>query len=221
MFYPWRFAASFRNDLRMPHREAIALLALCGALCATALADSSEPPAHHQAIVQAQRSERLYTVPEVKLVRQDGKRISLADELNDDRPVVMNFIYTSCTSICPLSSQIFEQFQKSLGTASRDVHLVSISIDPEQDSPGKLREYASQFDAGPGWDHYTGTLNDSQTVQRAFGAYFGDKMSHVPLTLMRLAPGKPWVRFDGFVSAEQLLAERQRWGAPTSARLTQ
>jgi len=154
-------------------------------------------------------------------VRQDGKRISLADELNDDRPVVMNFIYTSCTSICPLSSQIFEQFQKSLGTASRDVHLVSISIDPEQDSPGKLREYASQFDAGPGWDHYTGTLNDSQTVQRAFGAYFGDKMSHVPLTLMRLAPGKPWVRFDGFVSAEQLLAERQRWGAPTSARLTQ
>ena len=210
------------RDIEMPQRKAIALLILCGALCATALADSSESPAHHhEAGSQAQRSERRYYIPEVKLVRQDGKSVSLSDELDDGRPVVMNFVYTSCTSICPMTSHIFEQFQKSLGAASRDVHLVSISIDPEQDSPGKLREYASQFDAAPGWDHYTGTLDASVTVQQAFGAYLGGKMSHAPLTLMRVAPGKPWVRFDGFASAEQLLAERRRWEGSTAARLTQ
>jgi protein SCO1/2 len=197
-------------------------LTLCTALCAAAPADSTEPSAHHHgAGAQARRSEQQYFVPEVKLVRQDGKSVSLAGELDDGRPVVMNFIYTSCTTICPVTSQVFEQFQKSLGAASKEVHLVSISIDPEQDSPDKLREYAHQFAAGPGWDHYTGSLNASLTVQRAFGAYLGAKMSHAPVTFLRVAPGKPWVRFDGFVSAEQLLAERRRWVVPTAARLAQ
>jgi protein SCO1/2 len=157
-----------------------------------------------------------YGTPEVRLVRADGKAVSFAAEIDDGRPVVMNFIYTSCTSICPLTSQIFEQFQKSLGAKRAAIHLVSISIDPEQDTPAHLREYAAQFDAAPGWDHYTGTLAASQTVQRAFGAYRGDKMSHTPLTLMRAAPGKPWIRFDGFVSAEQMLAEKRDWDSPAA-----
>jgi protein SCO1/2 len=55
------------------------------------------------------------------------------------------------------------------------------------------------------------------TVQKAFNAYLGDKMSHTPLTLMRAAPGKPWVRLDGFARAEDLLAERQSWGAAQAA----
>jgi protein SCO1/2 len=180
--------------------------------------DELDPHAqHHVAADGIRRSEMQYVTPDVKLLRQDGRLVSLAAELDDGRPVVMNFIYTSCTTICPLNSQTFEQFQKSLGAASRGVHLVSISIDPEQDSPARLREYAAQFDAAPGWDHYTGTLAASQAIQKAFGAYRGDKMSHSPLTLMRPAPGRPWVRFDGFASAAQLLAERHDWQLPAVA----
>jgi protein SCO1/2 len=131
--------------------------------------------------------------------------------LNDGRPVVLNFVYTSCTTICPMSSQVFEQFQDELGGAREAVHLVSISIDPEQDTPARLREYAGRFHALKGWDHYSGTLAASLAVQRAFNAYRGDKMSHIPLTLVRAAPGKPWVRFDGFARADDLLAERKTW----------
>jgi protein SCO1/2 len=153
------------------------------------------------------RSSVDYTVPPVKLVRDDGKTVSLPEELNDGRPVVMNFIYTTCTSICPLSSQTFSQLQGKLGTLHDKVHLVSISIDPEQDTPARLAEYARKFRAGPAWQHYTGTVVSSTATQRAFDVYRGDKMSHTPVTLLRTAPGKPWVRIDGFATADNLLDE--------------
>jgi protein SCO1 len=152
-------------------------------------------------------------IPDVTLVRDDGKKVNLRDELDDGRPLVVNFIYTSCTTICPMNSQVFEQFQGDLGGERASVHLVSISIDPEQDSPAQLRKYAAQFHARRGWDHYTGKLADIIAVERAFGAYRGDKMSHTPLTLMRYSPSKPWVRLDGFARADDLMAERKQWEA--------
>jgi protein SCO1 len=159
------------------------------------------------------RSVTEFAIPDVTLVRDDGKKVTLRDELDDGRPVVVNFIYTSCTTICPMNSQVFEQFQGELGGERASVHLVSISIDPEQDSPAQLRKYAAQFHARRGWDHYTGKLNDIIAVERAFGAYRGDKMSHTPLTLMRSSPSKSWVRLDGFARADDLMAERKQWDA--------
>jgi protein SCO1/2 len=176
--------------------------------CASAhSADDPHAQHHHEMMAGTTRSTVDYTVPPVKLVRDDGRTVSLTDELNDGRPVVMNFIYTTCTSICPLSSQTFSQLQGKLATLRENVHMVSISIDPEQDTPARLSEYARKFRAGPGWQHYTGTLAASTEAQRAFDVYRGDKMSHTPVTLLRSAPGKPWVRIDGFATADNLLNE--------------
>jgi protein SCO1/2 len=121
--------------------------------------------------------------------------------------VVLSFIFTSCNTICPMISATLAQVQRKLGPARDQVHLVSISIDPEFDTPARLREYASKLGAGPEWNHYSGTLSASQAVQRAFGAYRGDKMNHAPVTLVRTAPGAEWLRIDGFASADQVLAE--------------
>ena len=148
-----------------------------------------------------------YSVPDIQLVRDDGKRVSLPAEMNDGRAVVLNFIFTTCSSFCPLSSQTFSELQDALGGDIKHVHLMSISIDPEQDTPKRLREYAHKFGAGPQWQHYTGTLPASLTAQRAFGAYRGDKMSHSPLTLMRAADGKTWRRIDGFATPAELLGQ--------------
>jgi protein SCO1/2 len=185
---------------------------------------ADDPHAHHHMDMSRalQRSEAVYVIPAVDLVRDDGKTVSLPAELDDGRPVVLNFIYTSCTTICPLSSQVFAQFQRGLAAKHESVHLVSISIDPEQDTPQRLRAYAQQFHAERGWDHYSGTVAASLAVQRAFVAYRGDKMSHTPLTLLRAAPGKPWVRLDGFATGDDLLAERKLWlDTPGLARAVQ
>ena len=175
--------------------------------------DSADVHVQHQSGGDAdvRRSVSQITIPNVALLRDDGKPVNLPAEMDDGRPLVVNFIYTSCTTICPMNSQVFEQFQGDLGAERKSVHLVSISIDPEQDTPAHLRKYAAQFHAKRGWDHYTGKLADIIAVQQAFGAYRGDKMSHTPLTLMRPSPGKPWVRFDGFARADDLMTERKQW----------
>jgi protein SCO1/2 len=146
-------------------------------------------------------------VPAVRLVRDDGKVVSLPDEMNDGRPIVLNFIFTTCTTICPLMSSTFAQFEHRLGAEAGKVHLMSISIDPEHDTPTRLSEYARKFHAGPEWQHYTGTLEASVTAQRAFDVYRGGKMSHSLVTLMRAAPGKPWLRLDGWVTPDDLLRD--------------
>jgi protein SCO1/2 len=150
-----------------------------------------------------------YKTPDVMLVRDDGKKVAIVKELDDGRPVLMNFIYTTCPGICPIMSQTFSQLQDRLGADKAKVHMISVSIDPEEDTPPRLREYAKKFSAGPQWQHYTGTVAASVAIQKAFNAYRGDKMNHDPLTLMRAAPGKPWVRVDGFASAADLLVQYQ------------
>jgi protein SCO1/2 len=179
------------------------------AAIATAVLESSSASAGHdrQAAAQTLASTAQYVVPDVKVIRQDGKDVWLSEEMNDGRPVVLNFIFTACGSVCPLMSQVFGQFQTKLGAAAEHAHLMSISTDPEEDSPARLREYAHKFGAREGWNHYTGTLEASQSTQRAFGVYRGDKMSHTPVTLLRAAPGSPWLRIEGFVTPGELLRQ--------------
>lgn len=151
-----------------------------------------------------------YQLPPVRLVRDDGKVVSLREEINDGRPVVLNFMFTTCGSICPLTSQVFSQFERRLGANRDRVHLMSISVDPEEDTPARLREYARKFRAGPEWHHYTGTLDASIATQRAFNVYRGEKMNHAPVTFVRAALGDSWLRIDGFVTPDELLEQYQR-----------
>jgi len=170
-------------------------------------ASAMDEHAHHHSAPSLSRSVIQYQTPDVKLVREDGRSVALRTEIDDGRPVVLAFIYTSCTTVCPLISHTLSELQTRLGADRDRVHLMSITIDPEQDTPARLRDYAKSFNAGPEWQHYTGTLAASQATQRAFDVYRGDKMSHSPATFVRNAPGESWVRLDGFTTAEQLYAE--------------
>lgn len=161
----------------------------------------------HTAPASLQRSVADYRPAKVQLVRADGVRVSFPAAIDDGRPVMMNFVYTTCTAICPAMTQIFAEVQKQLGADAAKLQMVSLSIDPEQDTPKRLAEYAKSQGAGPDWRFYTGTVEASVAVQKSLAAYRGDKMNHTPLTLLRAAPGQPWVRLDGFATPDQLLRE--------------
>jgi len=178
----------------------IGLAAVGAAFSPESSGESAPPPASHAFLSIAQ-----YPIPDVRLIRDDGKVVSLPEEMNDGRPVVLNFIFTTCSTICPLMSQTFAQFDHELGADRERVHLMSISIDPEQDTLARLHEYAQKFHAGPEWQHYTGTAQASLTAQRAFNVWRGDKMGHSSVTLVRAAPGKPWLRIEGFVTPAELV----------------
>jgi len=144
------------------------------------------------------------------MVDQRGAEISLPELFSADKPVMVNFIFTTCTAICPMMTSIFKQVEKELGEDSADVLMVSVSIDPEEDTPEALAEYAERFRAGPQWSFLTGSLKDSIALQKAFEAYRGDKMNHAPLTLLRANAGSEWVRLDGFATATELESEARQ-----------
>ena len=175
--------------------------------------------AHHAHMMDQKgytRTEHRYQVPDVVLTNQDDQAVSLRERLAEPKPVLLNFIFTTSTTICPVLSASFAQTQAALGEEAKDVRMISISIDPQHDTPAKLRDYARRFHAGPGWEFLTGNLNDVIAVLKAFDAYRGDKMNHIPLTLLLATPEGPWVRMEGFASAGELVQEYKRQAAATS-----
>ncbi|HEY4886434.1 MAG TPA: SCO family protein [Myxococcales bacterium] len=153
------------------------------------------------------RSVHQYPLPEVTLVDQDGRRVPLQAVLPSDTAVALNFVFTTCTTICPVMSATFSTVRAKLGSDVQGLRMVSISIDPAHDRPATLKMYANRFGAPPDWTFYTGSADDIRSVLTAFGAFAGDKANHRPITLLRPANGKDWIRIEGFASADTLAGE--------------
>ncbi len=171
---------------------------------------AADPHAHHRHMMKRKgysRTEHDYDLPDLAVVAMDGTRTTLLEQLNSGQPVMVNFIFTTCTTICPIMSASFSNVQEKLGEESDKVRMVSVSIDPEHDTPERLREYARRFNAGPQWQFLTGDLDDMIAIQKAFDVYRGNKMNHEPTTLLRRAEGGPWVRLDGLASAAAIVDE--------------
>jgi len=147
-----------------------------------------------------------YEIPDVTLINAEGDSVSLRSELATDAPVFVNFIFTSCSSFCPLLTATLAKVQSALLKRGETFKIISISIDPEQDTPARLQAYAQRFHAPPQWHFLMGDAPSTLAVQRAFDAYRGSKMNHAALTLMRLGDGH-WKRFEGLINAETLIHE--------------
>lgn len=185
---------------------AVLLITAAAFAGSTASSNPSEGAAVATSSSAARRTAR-YEIPDLTMFDQHGRAVSLPELFASERPVMVNFIFTHCSTICPMTTAIFQQVQNRLGDESGDVVMVSVSIDPEHDTPDVLAEYAARFGAGPQWRFLTGSLEASVAVQQAFGTHKGDKMFHAPVTLLRANANSAWIRLDGFASASDLLAE--------------
>jgi len=146
-------------------------------------------------------------VPDVTLLDAEGTAVELDDVLAADSPIALNFIFTTCTTICPVMTATFAQMRNVLGDMAEDLAMVSISIDPEYDRPTVLKAYAEQFGAGPGWRFLTGDSLDIERVLRSFDVYAGSKMNHRPVTLLHEPGAQEWIRIEGLASGESLAEE--------------
>ncbi len=177
---------------------------ICVVLMMVAVAGSpADPP-------RFTRTEVAVEVPDVTLIDQHGRKVGFRQAMLGDKPVFVEFIFATCTTICPVLSAGFASVQRKLGDDREEILLVSLTIDPEHDGPEELRQYLDRYGAKSGWDFYTGTRQDIDTVMRAFDAFVPDKMSHRPLTFIH-APGQDgWVRIDGFAGSRDLMEEVER-----------
>ncbi len=195
-----------RNSFSTPLRFAIS------ALVPVALVMMLASPRADADTGKYKRTVETYTVPDVSLVNQTGERIKLRALLLSDKPVMLDFIYGTCTTICPVLSAGYANFQRKLGPGTDKARLVSISIDPENDTPEVMLTYLKRYRAQQGWDFLTGTREDINRIMKAFDAYVPDKMSHYPLTLLKAPGSDKWVRIYGLLGTADLLEEYRKLG---------
>lgn len=144
-----------------------------------------------------------YELPDTALTSSNGTNSRLIKELDTDKPVILNFIFTTCTAICPIMSGTFAEINHAL--SNKSVKMISISIDPEYDTPKTLRAYAKKFNANKNWNFFTGTTENIITTQRAFSEYRGNKMNHEPNTFFRPSKNSKWIKISGFISSNEFV----------------
>jgi protein SCO1/2 len=175
------------------------------AVLTLALALLAGPPlvqAHEAADQAEERLPTLGTAPDFALTSQDGKEVRLADFRG--KVVAVTFIYTSCPDVCPLLTNKMAQVKDELGPDfGTQVAFVSITVDPEHDTPAVLKEYAATFDADlHGWSFLTGDPAAIVEVAHRFGAAVvkpaQDQVDHTLLTTLVDRQGVMRVQYLGY-----------------------
>lgn len=149
-----------------------------------------------------QLSEAL--LADVTVVDQSNTTHQFFEDLIKNKTVAINFIFSSCTSSCPLSTAIFRQVQKKLG--KQKVQLITISVDPDNDTPERLLEFSKRFKAEPGWTFITGEKSVISGLLKNLGAYTADKNEHSNMVILGNEAKHQWIRLYGFPQADDIIA---------------
>jgi len=153
---------------------------------------------------QASRWGRDY-LPNVEVVDQDGKAFHFFDDLIKDKLVVINFIYTTCTDICPLTTARLAQVQEKLGDIiGHSVFMYSITIDPEHDTPAAMKQHAEAFRVGPGWKFLTGKPEDINAIRYKLGERSKLLSEHRHEILLGNSATGNWSRDSAFGDLERV-----------------
>lgn len=155
--------------------------------------------------VAAQRAT--FKLSETPLLDQHGRTLKFKSEALGERIAVIGFVYTTCTTVCPVVSAVMAQVQDKLGARlGRDVALVTVTVDPVRDTPARMKEYGAKLGSGAGWTWLTGPKPQVDEVLKVFGAYTPNFTEHPALVLVGDAKSGKWLRFYGFPTPEQLMA---------------
>ena len=143
---------------------------------------------------------------DVELIDQDGRKLRFYHDILKNKVLAINTFYTTCTSICPPMNRNFEKMQEALGDRlGKDVFLISISVDPETDTPPRLKEYGRRFHARPGWLFLTGKKENVDWALYKLGQYVETKDAHTSLFIIGNEPKGLWKKAFGLAKAEELI----------------
>ncbi|HEX8475107.1 MAG TPA: SCO family protein [Pyrinomonadaceae bacterium] len=168
---------------------------------------------HHQHMKAAEAAKKdadgqitKMSIPDLELLDQNGKKIRFYTDLVKDRVVVINFIFTTCTTICPPLGATFARVQKDLGErVGRDVHFISISVDPVTDTPERLKAWGAKFKAGAGWTFVTGNKTQMDELLRALASTVARREDHSPTVIIGNDAKGTWTRTYGLAKPSQLV----------------
>ena len=164
-------------------------------------------PATAHAASEASAKSPKMEIPDVAVLDQDGNKLHFYTDLIKDKTVAINFIFTNCTTICPPLAATFARLQKEMGDkVGKDVHLISISVDPVTDTPERLKAWGAKFKAGPGWTFVTGEKQEIDKLLNALGAAVSKREDHTPALIIGNDGKGVWTRTYGLAKIPQIIS---------------
>jgi cytochrome oxidase Cu insertion factor (SCO1/SenC/PrrC family) len=146
-----------------------------------------------------------FEIPDVTVYDQNGNKLSFFSDLVKGKTVAINFIFTTCKTVCPPLTATMSRVQQELASGGhRPIQLISITVDPVTDVPERLKSFAQKFEAKPGWTFVTGTKSNIDLLLKALGAYVSDPAAHSPMVLIGNEPARYWTRAYGLARPSAL-----------------
>jgi protein SCO1/2 len=143
---------------------------------------------------------------DVELVDQDGRTHRLYSDLLQGKTVVIGAFFTSCTGACPVLVEKLAAIQAWLGDRlGKDVFLLSFTVDPQTDSPARLKQYAERLGARPGWFFLTGKKENVEWALYKLGHYVEQKEAHSNLLVIGNESTGLWKKVFGLARSEDLI----------------
>jgi protein SCO1/2 len=167
-------------------------------------AQSLDTPAHPPAKKSRKRLPwRGNYFPNGELTNHDGKTVRFYDDLLKDKAVVLHFFYTSCDDTCPLVLAKLAKVQELLGDrVGDDIFMYSISVDPERDTLEVIKAYREKFHVKPGWDFFSGNIDDINLVRLKLGLYTDEFAASIDLSLSIILGIEPMGRWRNHTSTD-------------------
>lgn len=173
----------------------------------TSVAINNKPAEPPLAATTTPASSSKMVIPDVEVLDQDGNVLHFYSDLIRNKTVAINFIFTNCTTICPPLAATFARVQKEMGDkVGRDVHFISISVDPVTDTPERLKVWGAKFKAGAGWTFVTGEKQEMDKLLNALGAAVAKREDHTPAVIIGNDAKGVWTRAYGLAKPGQLVA---------------
>ena len=167
------------------------------------------PAALQQAQQAASTSEKSAAekyFSDVELTNQDGRKMRFYSDVLKNKVVIINTFFTTCTTVCPPLIRNFEKIQDALGDRlGKEAFLVSISVDPETDTPPRLKEYSRRFHAREGWIFLTGKKENVDWALYKLGQYVEAKDQHTTVVIIGNEPKGLWKKALGLAKSDELI----------------
>jgi protein SCO1 len=153
-------------------------------------------------------------MPAVSVVSMRGHAGKVDDFLKGNDPLLVNFVFTTCSTTCSMQTAVLAELQRQFIARRAPLRLVSITIDPANDTPEQLQRFAKTFGVQePAWQFLTGQFDDLVSIQRHFDVYRGSKISHPPVVMIRASEKAAWVRVEGMPTAGDLTSMLRKAGS--------
>lgn len=145
---------------------------------------------------------------DLPLIDHNGKPVDLYKDYIAGRRIVLHSFFARCEGSCPVMMTTLQALQKQLGPRlGKDVHIVSITVDPDHDTPQVMADYARRVQAKPGWHFLSGSSAQVTTALRRIGQYTDAPENHMNLIIVGNDTSGDWRKVHGLAGVKEVVTE--------------